>query len=218
VKTAPSTVAVVIAPWYSPIVNGTESFRTQTRRVVAEHAANKRTNVMAGGVNKVILVGHLGADPDMRYTPSGQGVCELRLATSESWNDKNGQRQERTEWHRIVVWGKRAEVCSKYLAKGRQVFVEGRIQTRNYDDKDGNKRYITEIIAQDVQFLGGGGGREGGGPGGGPGGGGGGGGGGGRGRDDGPPPPADGDMGGYGGGGSGGGGGGGGGPDDDIPF
>jgi single-strand DNA-binding protein len=161
---------------------------------------------MAGGVNKVILVGHLGADPDMRYTPSGQGVCELRLATSESWNDKNGQRQERTEWHRIVVWGKRAEVCSKYLAKGRQVFVEGRIQTRTYDDKDGNKRYITEIIANDVQFLGGGN-RDGGG----------GGGGGGRGqRDDGPPPMADNDFGGFGGGGSGGGGGGG--PDDDIPF
>jgi single-strand DNA-binding protein len=163
---------------------------------------------MAGGVNKVILVGNLGADPDMRYTPSGQGVCELRVATSESWNDKNGQRQERTEWHRIVVWGKRAEVCSKYLSKGRQVYVEGRIQTRSYDDKDGNKRYITEIIAADVQFLGGGG-REGAGPGGG-----GGGGGGGRGRDDGPPPPSDGDF----GGGYGGGGGGGGGPDDDIPF
>src|ERR1043166_6963451 len=91
---------------------------------------------MAGGVNKVILVGNLGADPDMRYTPSGQGVCELCIATSESWNDKNGQRQERTEWHRVVVWGKRAEVCSKYLSKGRQVFVEGRIQTRTYDDKD----------------------------------------------------------------------------------
>jgi single-strand DNA-binding protein len=156
---------------------------------------------MAGGVNKVILVGYLGADPDMRYTPSGQGVCEMRLATSESWNDKNGQRQERTEWHRIVVWGKRAEICSKYLAKGRQVYVEGRIQTRSYDDKEGNKRYITEIIANDVQFLGGGG-REGGGAG--------------RGRaEDGPPPPSDGDFGGYGGGGGGGGGGG---PDDDIPF
>lgn len=156
---------------------------------------------MAGGVNKVILVGYLGADPDMRYTPSGQGVCELRVATSESWNDKNGQRQERTEWHRIVVWGKRAEICSKYLAKGRQVYVEGRIQTRSYDDKEGNKRYITEIIANDVQFLGGGG-REGGGAG--------------RGRaEDGPPPPSDGDFGGYGGGGGGGGGGG---PDDDIPF
>ena len=166
---------------------------------------------MAGGVNKVILVGHLGADPDMRYTPSGQGVCELRLATSESWNDKNGQRQERTEWHRIVVWGKRAEVCSKYLSKGRQVFVEGRIQTRNYDDKDGNKRYITEIIANDVQFLGGG--RDGAGRDGAAGGGGGGG----RGNraDEGPPPPADNDFGFGGGGGSGGGGGG---PDDDIPF
>jgi len=155
---------------------------------------------MAGGVNKVILVGYLGADPDMRYTPSGQGVCELRLATSESWNDKNGQRQERTEWHRVVVWGKRAEVCSKYLSKGRQVYVEGRIQTRTYDDKEGVKKYMTEIIAADVQFLGGGKGE-----------------GGGR-KDDGPPPP-DGDFGGYGGGsGSGGGGGGGGGPDDDIPF
>src|SRR5205814_1791237 len=124
-------------------------------------------------------------------------------ATSESWNDKNGQRQERTEWHRIVVWGKRAEVCSKYLSKGRQVFVEGRIQTRNYDDKDGNKRYITEIIASDVQFLGGG--RDGGNRG--------------ERSNEPPPPPSDGDFGGgFGGGGAGGGGGGGGGPDDDIPF
>jgi single-strand DNA-binding protein len=157
---------------------------------------------MAGGVNKVILVGYLGADPDMRYTPSGQGVCEMRVATSESWNDKNGQRQERTEWHRIVVWGKRAEVCSKYLSKGRQVYIEGRIQTRTYDDKDGNKRYITEIIAADVQFLGGGS-REGGAGGAGKGG-----------RTDDSPPPSDADFGG-GGGYSGGGGGG---PDDDIPF
>jgi len=147
---------------------------------------------MAGGVNKVILVGNLGADPDMRYTPSGQGVCELRVATSESWNDKNGQRQERVEWHRVVVWGKRAEVCAKYLSKGRQVYVEGRIQTRSYDDKEGNKRYITEVIANDVQFLGGRG--EGGG--------------GGRGRSDDGPPPAE-PYGGPGGGG---------GPDDDIPF
>lgn len=155
---------------------------------------------MAGGVNKAILVGRLGADPDMRYTPSGQGVCELRVATSESWNDKNGQRQERTEWHRIVVWGKRAEICSKYLAKGRQVYVEGRIQTRTYDDKDGNKRYITEIVANDVQFLGGGN-RDGAGPG--------------RSDDASQPPPSDADFGGYGGGGGGGSGGG---PDDDIPF
>ena len=116
---------------------------------------------MAGGVNKVILVGNLGADPDMRYTNGGQGVCELRVATSESWNDKNGQRQEKTEWHRIVVWGKRAEVCAKYLSKGRQVYIEGRIQTRQYDDKDGNKRYITEVVANDVQFLGGKGGDSG---------------------------------------------------------
>src|SRR5690349_10117029 len=158
--------------------------REQPRGGVVPDCCERR-DVMAGGVNKVILVGNLGADPDMRYAPS------------ESWNDKNGQRQERTEWHRIVVWGKRAEVCSKYLSKGRQVFVEGRIQTRTYDDKDGNKRYITEIIANDVQFLGGGG-RDGSSRSGG--------------RSDEPPRPSD--------AGSGGGfaGGGGGGPDDDIPF
>lgn len=159
---------------------------------------------MASGVNKVILIGHLGADPDMRYTPSGAGVCELRVATSESWKDKNGQRQERTEWHRVVVWGKTAEICAKYLTKGRQVYVEGRIQTRTYDDKEGVKRYMTEVIANDVQFLSGGGER----------GAGAGGGGARRGADDGPPPPGD-DFGGGGGGGTGFGGGG---PDDDIPF
>lgn len=159
---------------------------------------------MASGVNKVILIGHLGADPDMRYTPSGAGVCELRVATSESWKDKNGQRQERTEWHRVVVWGKMAEICAKYLTKGRQVYLEGRIQTRSWDDKDGQKRYMTEIIASDVQFLSGGGDRAGGG--GAPRRGG---------NDDGPPPPTD-DYG--GGGGNGGGGFGGGSPDDDIPF
>ena len=97
---------------------------------------------MASGVNKVILIGHLGADPDMRYTPSGAGVCELRVATSESWKDKNGQRQERTEWHRVVVWGKTAEICAKYLAKGRQVYIEGRIQTRTYDDKEDRKSVV----------------------------------------------------------------------------
>ena len=158
---------------------------------------------MASGVNKVILVGNLGADPDMRYTPSGQGVCEMRLATNESWMDKSGQRQERTEWHRIVVWGKRGETCAKYLSKGRQVYVEGRLRTRSWEDQDGNKRYMTEIIANDVQFLSGGergsgAGRDGGGN---------------------YPPPSEPDFG--GGGGSGGGGnygGGGSGPDDDIPF
>ncbi len=163
---------------------------------------NTKEEAMAQGVNKVILVGHLGADPDMRYTPSGQGVCELRVATSESWNDKNGQRQERTEWHRIVVWGKRAEICSKYLSKGRQVYIEGRIQTRSYDDKDGNKRYITEVVASDVQFLGGGGGRDSGRPSSGP-------------EPSPPPQMMEGDFGGgsgYGGGGSGGG------ADDEIPF
>jgi single-strand DNA-binding protein len=115
---------------------------------------------MSTGVNKVILLGNLGADPDLRYTPSGQAVCHLSVATHESWNDKNGQRQERTEWHRVIAWGKRAEVCSKYLTKGRQVFVEGRLQHRSYDDKDGIKRYTTEVVADNVQFIGGGGGED----------------------------------------------------------
>jgi single-strand DNA-binding protein len=107
------------------------------------------------GVNKVILVGNLGNDPELRTIPSGSSVCEFRMATNESWKDRNGQRQERTEWHRIVVWGNRAEVCSKYLSKGRQVYLEGRLRTRSWEDKDGNKRYTTEIVANDVQFLGG---------------------------------------------------------------
>jgi len=113
---------------------------------------------MGGYVNKVILIGNLGANPELKYLPSGQAVCEMRLATNETFTDKQGQRQERTEWHRIVVWGKTAENCAKYLEKGRQVYVEGRLQTRSWDDKEGNKRYTTEIVAQNVTFLGGGGG------------------------------------------------------------
>jgi single-strand DNA-binding protein len=107
-------------------------------------------------VNKVILVGNLGKDPEVRFTPSGRAVARFTLATTESWMDQESGRQERTDWHNIVVWGKQAESCGQYLAKGRQVYVEGRITSRSYDDKDGNKRYITEIVAQRVQFLGGG--------------------------------------------------------------
>ncbi len=107
------------------------------------------------GINKVIIVGNLGKDPELRYTPQGQAVCNFSVATSESWNDKNGQKQERTEWHRIVVWGKLGELCGKYLAKGRQAYVEGRLQTRSWDDKDGQKKYTTEVVANTVQFLGG---------------------------------------------------------------
>ena len=109
-------------------------------------------------VNKVILVGNLGKDPELRYTQTGSAVANFSLATSEQWNDRDGKRQERTEWHNIVVWGKQAEHCGQYLSKGRQVFIEGSIRTRSYDDKSGNKRYITEIVAQRIQFLGGGGG------------------------------------------------------------
>ncbi|MBM4389243.1 MAG: single-stranded DNA-binding protein [Deltaproteobacteria bacterium] len=105
-------------------------------------------------VNKVILVGNLGADPEMRYTPGGQPVAQFNIATTDVWTDKSNVKQEKTEWHRIVVWGKQAEHCKEYLAKGRQVYVEGRIQTRTYDDKNGQKRTITEIIAQTVKFMG----------------------------------------------------------------
>ena len=110
-------------------------------------------------LNKVLLIGNLGKDPEVRFTPGGRAVARFPVATSEVWSDQEGQRQERTEWHNVVVWGKQAETCGQYLAKGRQVFIEGSIRTRQYDDKDGNRRYITEIIAQRVQFLGGGGGR-----------------------------------------------------------
>jgi len=107
------------------------------------------------GVNKVILIGNLGANPELRYTAGQQAVANLRIATTEKWTDKSGQKQEATEWHRVVVWGKKAEVCSKYLSKGRQVYVEGRLRTRSWEDKEGNKRYTTEVVANDVQFLGG---------------------------------------------------------------
>ncbi|MCP3164844.1 single-stranded DNA-binding protein [Myxococcus qinghaiensis] len=110
---------------------------------------------MAGGVNKVILIGNLGADPEVRFTPGGQAVANFRIATSESWQDKNGQKQERTEWHRIVVWGKLAELCGEYLKKGRQCYVEGRLQTREWMDKENRKNYTTEVVANAVTFLGG---------------------------------------------------------------
>ncbi|HVR61418.1 MAG TPA: single-stranded DNA-binding protein [Polyangia bacterium] len=110
-----------------------------------------------GSVNKVILIGNLGADPELKYTPSSRPLCNLRIATSEVFKDKAGQRQERTEWHRVTVWGDQAENCSKYLAKGRSVYIEGRLQTRSYD-KDGQKHYATDVVADRVVFLGGGGG------------------------------------------------------------
>ncbi len=106
------------------------------------------------GVNKVILVGRLGTDPEVKTISSGNTVARLSVATSENWTDKDGQRQERTEWHRVVVWGKLAELCGKYLSKGRQVYLEGRLQTRSWEDQQGQKRYTTEIVASTLQFLG----------------------------------------------------------------
>ena len=156
-----------------------------------------------GSINKVILIGNLGADPELKYTPSSRALCNLRIATTEVFKDKAGVKQERTEWHRVTVWGDQAENCSKYLAKGRSVYIEGKLQTRSYD-KEGQKHYATDVVADRVVFLGGGG-AGGGAGGGGPRGGGGGG-----------RPPSDGggddmEMGGGGGGPPIGG-------DDDIPF
>jgi single-strand DNA-binding protein len=112
-------------------------------------------------LNKVILIGNLGRDPEVRYTQSGTAVANFTLATNEVWTDKGGERQERTEWHRIVVWGKQAEIVREYLSKGRQVYVEGSLQTRQWDDREGNKRTTTEIKAARVLMLGRPGGSEG---------------------------------------------------------
>jgi single-strand DNA-binding protein len=109
-------------------------------------------------VNKVMVLGNLGRDPELRHTPNGKAVATLRVATNESWTDQAGERQERTEWHMIVVWGRPAENCAQYLKKGRQVFVEGRLQTRKWQDKEGQDRWTTEIVADRVQFIGSGGG------------------------------------------------------------
>jgi single-strand DNA-binding protein len=104
-------------------------------------------------MNRVILIGNLGKDPNVRVTGGGQAVARFPVTTSEVWNDRDGQRQERTEWHNVVVWGKQGEACGHHLAKGRQVCVEGSIRTRHYDAKDGTKKCITDIVAQHVQFL-----------------------------------------------------------------
>jgi single-strand DNA-binding protein len=114
---------------------------------------------MSGSVNKTIIIGNLTADPEVRYTPGGQAVANFTVATNESWKDKDGNKKEQAEFHRCVAWGRLAELCGEYLAKGRKVYVEGRLQTRSYD-KDGVTRYVTEIKAQDVQFLDGGRGKE----------------------------------------------------------
>jgi single-strand DNA-binding protein len=106
------------------------------------------------GVNKALLIGRLGGDPEVRYAPSGAAVANFTVATSENWKDKDGQRQEKTEWHKIVVFGNLAKVCGDYLHKGKQVYIEGRIQTRKWEDKDGINRWTTEIVANQMQMLG----------------------------------------------------------------
>lgn len=106
------------------------------------------------GVNKVILVGRLGRDPEVKYTPSGVAVANFSMATSEEWKDRDsGEKKERTEWHRIVAWRRLGEICGEYLRKGSQIYIEGKLQTRDWEDRDGNKRYTTEIVAQNMQML-----------------------------------------------------------------
>jgi single-strand DNA-binding protein len=107
-------------------------------------------------LNKVMLIGHLGQDPELRHTQSGAAVCNFSLATTDRWKDKQGEKQEKTEWHRCVAWGKPAEVLAKYLTKGSQVYIEGSLETKQWEDKDGNKRYTTEIKVREFTFLGGG--------------------------------------------------------------
>lgn len=112
---------------------------------------------MSKGVNKVIIIGSLGADPDSRYTPEGKCICNISVATSETWKDKNnGEKHERTEWHRVSMFGRLAEIATEYLKKGAKVYIEGKIHTRKYQDKEGVDKYVTEIIARDLQMLGGG--------------------------------------------------------------
>jgi len=105
-------------------------------------------------LNRVLLIGNLGADPELSYTPNGTAKAAIRMATREVWTGKDGQKGERTEWHRVVAWGRLAEICGQYLTKGRQVFIEGRLQTRSWEDRDGNKRWTTEVIASGMQMLG----------------------------------------------------------------
>jgi single-strand DNA-binding protein len=122
---------------------------------------------MARGINKVILIGHLGADPETRAMPSGMTVANMRLATTESWKDKqSGEQQERTEWHNVALFGRLGEIAAEYLRKGSQVYIEGRLRTRKWQDKEGRDRYTTEIVANEMQMLGGRGGGGGGGGGG----------------------------------------------------
>ena len=109
---------------------------------------------MANGLNKAILIGNLGRDPEVRYTPSGLAVAYFSIATSETWTNKEGEKETRTEWHRIVAFGKLGEICGEYLAKGKQIYIEGRIQTRDWEDKEGVKRYTTEIVASQMIMLG----------------------------------------------------------------
>jgi len=106
------------------------------------------------GLNKVMLIGYLGADPEIRYTADGTAVATFRIATTRRWTNKNGEKVDQTEWHRIVAWRRLGEICAQYLSKGKQVYIEGRLQTRSWEGKDGNKRWTTEIIAQNLQMLG----------------------------------------------------------------
>jgi len=115
---------------------------------------DRKEKTMSRGLNKVMLIGHLGKDPEMRYTPSGRPVTTFTVATSRSWNTVDGERHQETEWFNIVAWGNLAEICKQYLTKGQQVYIEGRLQTRRWEDKEGNKHSSVEVVANEMMFLG----------------------------------------------------------------
>jgi len=125
-----------------------------TNKTLIYIGKNTLQGVSMASVNKAILIGNLGKDPELRYTPSGKAVTNFSIATTEKWKNQSGDMQESTEWHNIVLWGRQAEIAKEYLSKGSPVYIEGRIQTRNYEDKNGVKHYITEIVGQKMQFLG----------------------------------------------------------------
>ena len=124
-------------------------------RTTTNPTQHEEGSTMSSGVNKVLILGRLGKDPEVRFTSGGQAVCNFTVATGEEWKDKNDQKQKRTEWHKVVVWGKLAELCGEHLKKGRQCYVEGKLQTREWTDKENRKQYTTEVVAYEVTFLGG---------------------------------------------------------------
>ena len=128
--------------------------KSRARKPNSSSLEKRKEEDAMSSVNKVILIGNLGADPELSYTPKGTPKATMRLATNEAWNTREGEKGERTQWHRVIAWGKLAQICGEYLTKGRQIYIEGRLQTRSWEEHDGNMRSITEIVASSMQMLG----------------------------------------------------------------